>query len=599
MNTLKKLLDLLTPREIKQATCLLGMILVMAFLDMLGVASILPFMGVLANPELVETNIFLNTAFQAVAVLGVTSADQFLFLLGVGVFLLFIFSMAFKAITTYVQIRFTLMREFSISKRMVEGYLRQPYDWFLNRHSSNLGTTVLSDVSTVINSGMLPLANLISQGAIAIGLLLLLLYVDARLALFVVATLGIAYGSIFILVSGALKVKGQESVKANKNRFYAVSEAFGAAKEVKVSGLEQVYVQRFAISAQIYAKTSAFKQIVIQIPRYALEVITFGGMLLVILYLMNKTKSFSDVLPIISLYAFAGYKLMPALQQIYGSITHLRFVGTALDSLHSDLINLPMGDQSQSDSPNIYLTQAIRLDSIIYHYPNKSQPALNGVDLTIDAHNKIGFVGPTGSGKTTAADLILGLLNPQAGALLVDGQTISARNRREWQRGIGYVPQHIYLADDTVAANIAFGVENKNIDYKSIESAAKIANLHDFVMKDLQEGYKTTVGERGIRLSGGQRQRIGIARALYHKPQVLILDEATSALDNLTEQAVMESLNNLGQDITIIIIAHRLSTVRNCDRIYLFNHGKIEANGSYDDLVQASEHFKKMISASR
>jgi len=206
----------------------------------------------------------------------------------------------------------------------------------------------------------------------------------------------------------------------------------------------------------------------------------------------------------------------------------------------------------------------------------------------------VGFVGSTGSGKTTTVDIILGLLEPQKGSLSVDGQTITALNRRQWQRAIGYVPQHIYLADDSVAANIAFGVNVREIDQQALERAAKIANLHDFVVNDLPQGYATTVGERGVRLSGGQRQRIGIARALYHSPRVLILDEATSALDNLTEQAVMEAVHNLGHEITIILIAHRLSTVRQCDQVYLLERGELKASGTYEELKKHSNHFKQL-----
>ena len=208
----------------------------------------------------------------------------------------------------------------------------------------------------------------------------------------------------------------------------------------------------------------------------------------------------------------------------------------------------------------------------------------------------MGFVGTTGSGKTTTVDVILGLLEPREGVLKIDGQPITTANRRQWQRAIGYVPQHIYLADDSVASNIAFGVNAKDIDQKALERAAKIANLHEFVINDLPQGYATTVGERGVRLSGGQRQRIGIARALYHNPQVLILDEATSALDNLTEQAVMDAVNNLGHDITIILIAHRLSTVRQCDQIYLLDRGELKAQGTFDELSENSTQFKLMAS---
>jgi ATP-binding cassette, subfamily B, bacterial PglK len=334
--------------------------------------------------------------------------------------------------------------------------------------------------------------------------------------------------------------------------------------------------------------------VIAQLPRYALEAIAFGGMLLVILYLMAKSGSFASALPIIALYAFAGYRLMPTLQQIYQAFTQLRFAGPALEALHKDLSSLQAADVQHGHLSPLPLTQAITLNQVSYRYPHAPQPALKGIDLTIPAHSTVGFVGATGSGKTTAVDVILGLLEPQEGVLNIDGQPITAANRRQWQRAIGYVPQHIYLADDSVAANIAFGANAKDIDPQAMERAATIANLHEFVVNDLPQGYATTVGERGVRLSGGQRQRIGIARALYQNPQVLILDEATSALDNLTEQAVMEAVNNLGHDITIILIAHRLSTVRQCDQIFILERGEVKAQGTFEELKQANERFRAM-----
>jgi ABC-type multidrug transport system fused ATPase/permease subunit len=478
----------------------------------------------------------------------------------------------------------------------VEGYLHQPYSWFLNRHSADLGKTILSEVNAVIYNGMLPLMTLMAQSTVALALLILLLIVDPLLALSVGVVLGLAYAGIFAVMSGWLKRLGHARIDANKERFTAVSEAFGAAKEVKVGGLEQAYIQRFAKPAEIYAKGQATSQVISQLPRYALEAIAFGGMLLVMLYLMTKSGSFASALPIIALYAFAGYRLMPALQQIYGAFTQLRFAGPALDALHQDLISLQAADAQHGHLNLLPLTQAITLNQVSYRYPKAPQPALKGINLAIPAHSTVGFVGATGSGKTTTVDVILGLLEPQEGALNIDGQPITAANRRQWQRAIGYVPQHIYLADDSVAANIAFGVPVKDIDLKAVERAAKIANLHEFVVNDLPQGYATTVGERGVRLSGGQRQRIGIARALYHNPQVLILDEATSALDNLTEQAVMGAMNNLGHDITIILIAHRLTTVRECDQIFLLEKGIVKSNGTFKQLVEKSDQFRAMAS---
>jgi len=284
---------------------------------------------------------------------------------------------------------------------------------------------------------------------------------------------------------------------------------------------------------------------------------------------------------------------MPALQQIYGALTQLKFAGPALEALHKDLMSLqPAGPNTQQSA--MPLTQAITLNHIVYRYPKAAAPALKGISLSIPAKSTVGLVGATGSGKTTTVDLILGLLDAQEGSLAIDGQQITDHNKRAWQRAIGYVPQQIYLADDTVAANIAFGIEPEQIDQAAVERAAKIANLHEFVIGELPQGYATTVGERGVRLSGGQRQRIGIARALYHNPQVLMLDEATSALDNLTEQAVMEAVHNLGHEITVILIAHRLSTVKECDTIFLLEKGEVKGHGRFEELAQTNERFQAM-----
>jgi ABC-type bacteriocin/lantibiotic exporter with double-glycine peptidase domain len=589
-----KLLALLTPAERKRTGVLMGMILMMAVLDMLGVASILPFMAVMVNPEVVQTNALLNAAFIASHQVGIHTTEQFLLALGVLVFVMLITSLALKALTTYAQTRFALMREYSIGKRLVEGYLHQPYSWFLNRHSADLGKTVFSEVAAVIGNGMIPLMTLVTQSAVALVLLILLLVVDPLLALGTGLVLGLVYAGILAVVSGLLKRLGQARIDANQERFIAVSEAFSAAKEVKAGGLEQAFIQRFAKSSQIFAKGQAVAEVVAQLPRYGLEAIAFGGMLLLVLYLMEKSSGFETALPIIALYAFAGYRLLPALQQIYVSLTRLRFVGPALDALHRDINSLQAEKAQHGHITPLPLTKAITLSQVSYRYPGASQQALKGIDLLIPSHSTVGFVGATGSGKTTTVDVILGLLEPQEGRLIVDNQPITTANRRHWQRAIGYVPQQIYLADDSVAANIAFGMSASDIDSKALERAAKVANLHDFVVNDLPQGYATTVGERGVRLSGGQRQRIGIARALYHKPQVLILDEATSSLDNLTEQAVMEAVSNLGHDMTIILIAHRLSTVRQCDQIYLLEQGEVKACGSYDELTTSSQQFAAM-----
>lgn len=589
MQTYKKLLFLLTPQERKRAGLLLLMIVIMALLDMVGVASILPFMAVLTNPTLIETNFILKFMFETSYIIGVETSQQFLIVLGFIVFALLIISLAFKALTTYAQVLFVEMREYSIGKRLVEGYLHQPYSWFLSRHSADLGKNILSEVEQVISNGMNPFMELIAKGLVTIALITLLIIVNFKLALIVGLSLGGTYGFIFYIIRKYLNRIGKKRLINNQLRFTVVSEAFGASKEVKVGGLEKTYIRSFSNSAQIFAHTQASSKVIAHIPRFILEAIAFGGLLLILLFLMAQSGSFSNALPIISLYAFAGYRLLPALQQFYVATTQLTFVAPSIDKLHEDLKSLKPPIEIQ-DEGYLSFEKSIKLKNVNYSYPNTSRSAIKEINLSIPAKSTVGFIGATGSGKTTTVDIILGLLEVQRGSLEVDGQIISKQNVRSWQRTIGYVPQHIYLADDTVAANIAFGIELKNINQELVVKAAKIANLHDFIEDELPRKYQTTIGERGVRLSGGQRQRIGIARALYHNPKVLILDEATSALDNETELAVMEAVNNLSKTITIILIAHRLNTVKICDFIFKLDKGKLVGQGSFEEIINKNKN---------
>ena len=593
MQIIKKILFILSPAERKRAGLVLVMILIMAFLDMLGVASIMPFMAVLANPEVIETNAILHAAYNASYVFGVSTPQKFIFMLGILVFVMLVVTLFVKALATFAQTRFVFMREYSIGKRLVEGYLHQPYSWFLTRNSADLGKNILSEVAQVIAYALGPIADIIASAAMISALSLLLIIVDPKLALTMGLALGLAYGLVFKLTGKLLSRIGQERVAANEARFIALNEGFGAAKEVKVGGLEHIYIQRFTEPAKIYSKHLATATIIANLPRFALELIAFGGLLLVVLYLMTTSGNFATAVPVLSLYALAGYRLMPSLQQFYSSVTKLRFAGVALDVLLVELNSL-QPKTPRSDKIALPLLQAIVLNNVTFRYPKANDAAIKNMNLTIPAKSKVGFVGPTGGGKTTTVDLILGLLEVQEGALEVDGQVVNDKNRKAWQSSIGYVPQHIYLADDSVEANIAFGVAPEDIDQVAVERVAKIADLHGFVTKQLPDQYKTKVGERGVRLSGGQRQRIGIARALYLNPQVLVLDEATSALDNLTEQAVMEAVHNLGQEITVIMIAHRLSTVKKCDTIFFLENGELTGQGSFAELLQSNERFRAM-----
>lgn len=592
MQLLKKIFYILSSKEQKNGILLFIMVVVMALFDLAGIASILPFVTVLTNPEIVETNVYLIKIFEITKIFGVNNINQFLFTLGVLVFLILIIGIAFRALTNYAKIRYVKMRETSIGKILLKGYLKQPYEWFLNRNSADLEKAILSEAGIVAGDIISPLIDLFASIIIVILIVILLLLVDFKLALLTGLLFFVAYGLIVKFTQNFLKKIGNENVKNNELRFLSVNEAFGASKEIKVGGLEKIYIKRFSKSAEKFSRNKVSSAVVAALPRFALEAITFGGAMLLILYLMLQKGSFSNALPVISLYIFAGYRLMPAIQNTYVAFSTITFAGPSLNFLYEDIKNFRSLDDKKRNKDFLSLKKSIILKNINYNYPNTTNLALNNICFNIKSNTTVGIVGPTGCGKTTLVDIILGLLKPQKGTLEVDGNIVTDENLRGWQNCIGYVPQNIFLSDDTLAANIAFGVNPNDTNQSLIESCAKIANLHDFVINELPKKYQTIIGEKGIRLSGGQRQRIGIARALYNKPQLLILDEATSALDNQTEQYVMDAINNLKQKITIILIAHRLNTVKKCDNIILLEKGQIKTQGSFAELVKIDRNFQ-------
>jgi ABC-type multidrug transport system fused ATPase/permease subunit len=535
----------------------------------------------------------LNFFYQKSSILGVSNKTNFLFFLGVVVFLFLIISLTIRAITTYAQTRFSLMREYSISKKLLELYLGQPYTWFLNRNSADLGKQILSEVNTVVNTTILSTANLIAQSAVALALLILLILTDTVLAICIGLVLIISYLIVYYLIKSILSKIGVDRIKSKEVRYLTISEAFGAFKQIKLGSLEKIYINRFQKPAKIYANTQSLALALAHIPRFFIEAIAFGGMITLVLFMIYNGKEFANIIPIIGLYAFAGYRLIPALQNVYFSLAQIRFSKPALDTLHQDLTILNFKN-SNFIGRSFVCSKSIKLENVSYNYPDSKYSAIKNVTLSIPAFSKVGFVGPTGSGKTTIIDIILGLLEPDNGSLKIDEETIDSQNKTIWQKNIGYVPQEIFLSDSSIEENIAFGIDLKDIKQKLVEEAAKIANLHNFILNQLPQGYKTVIGEKGIRLSGGQRQRIGIARALYNNPNILVLDEATSALDNLTEEAVMEAMNNLKNKVTIILIAHRFSTIKNCDNIFLLNNGSLVDQGNYIDLLSRNKNFNKM-----
>lgn len=583
----KKIFYILSKEERKKIFLLLFMVIIMAFLEMIGVVSVMPFISVLVNPELIETNYFLNTIFITSNSFGIETHKQFLYFLGVCCFFLLVASIAFKALTIYVQTKFNADSQYNTARRIMEGYLSQPYAWFLNRNSAELGKNILAEVHTVIARGLISLINFFTQIFTSTVLIVLLIFIDYKLTIFGCLLVGGFYILTYFIFGKFTKKLGKERFNATTLCFTIMNESFSSIKELKVSGLEKVSLETFSKPSKNLVKISTLIDFIGRLPRLVIEIITFGGLILMVLFLMTKQGSLVSALPVITVFVLVAYRLIPALQTIYQSISQVNYTGPSIDNMYNEIKNLN-SPKNINNTNLISLKDNISLKHISYEYPNASKTSLTDINMTIPAGSIVGIIGTTGSGKTTVADVILGLLEVTNGQLQIDGKKIDQNNIRSWQRNIGYVPQQIYLSDKSISNNITFGKNTNDVKQTDIEEASKIANLHDFVINELPLKYDTIVGERGVRLSGGQRQRIGIARALYRKPELLILDEATSALDNVTEQLVMNEIFNLKKKMTVIIIAHRLSTIKKCDIIFELENGKIKNQGTFENLVKTN-----------
>lgn len=571
---------------------LVVMMVTSALFDALGVASLLPFISVVTDPQKTYTNPILFAVYQS---FGFHNSDSFLVFLGTLVFFTILVSLLFKILSNYTQVRAVCKLEHSSCLHLLRVYLQRPYEWHLDNHSANLHSQILSEVSNVIRGIVLPTLTIIAQATVVIAILGLLIMVNTHLAIVTGLVISASYFLIFRSLKSYVAKIGASRLKANLDRFMVLSEAFGAIKEIKARGLESIHVQNFIRPSEINASQQMRADIVGRIPRYLLEAVAFGGLLASMLYLMLSNGGSDSAIPVIALYAFGGYKLLPAFQQIYQSATLINYTNPALSKILIDLMDVSKPESARDYCEGLICKEGIELKGVWYRYPNADSSAIQGVDLSIKANSSVGIVGSTGSGKTTLVDLLLGLLAPQAGSLCVDGVEITPSNLFRWQAMIGYAPQNIYLSDATILENIAFGVSQDLIDMEAVEIASKIACIHDFIINELPDGYSSKVGERGVRLSGGQRQRLGIARALYHRPAILILDESTSALDGLTEISVTKGIKSIYPPITLIIISHRLGLIKDCDRIYFISDGVVESSGSFHEVMNENKDFRAMV----
>lgn len=591
MQTLRNLYRILSPRERKQVALLVPILGLTALVEVVGIASIMPFLTVVGDPTAIERHDLLARLYEAG---GFSDTRGFLIALGILMFCFIVGSNALNALNSWAVLRFSWMRNHSIALRLLRGYLAKPYLFFLERHSSDLAKNLLAEVSQVVAGTLVPAMQTTAKGMAALAVLGLLFSVDPRLAVLTVVVLGGAYGLIFVSIRRRQRRMGKERFAANRKRYEVVAEAFGGVKELKLLGREREVVRRFEGPSLEFAATTARNAVVAQVPRYALEAIAFGGIVLMVLYLLGSEQEFQAILPILGLYAFAGYRLLPSLQQIFHGLTNIRFNVAALEQLLEDLPSMGIELPDPPRGARLRLRESIRFRDVTFRYPTAKAPLFRHLDLELPAGRSFAFVGETGSGKSTLADLILGLLRPNEGAIEIDGQPLTEENLRSWQCNLGYVPQSIFLTDDTVTRNIAFGLPDEEIDREKVERAARIASIDAFIENELPHGYDTVVGERGVRISGGQRQRMGIARALYHDPEVIVFDEATSSLDNVTERIVLEAVATLARGRTIFMIAHRLSTVRTCDRIILLSAGEVIGTGAYEELLSTSSGFRAL-----
>lgn len=582
-------------KEKFQISLLLIGSIIMAFFEVVGVASILPFMSMVLDPDQISSNQILSFLFNF---FNFDNVETFLFYSGVAVLVLLAFSNFFSAFMYWAITYFSKMQGHIISMRLLKHYLSNNYLFFIERNSSDLGKNILSEIDRVVKGVVLQALQAISKAILTIVVFTFLIYINPFIAIISVLSIGGAYFIFYIISRSYLSTIGEKQSIALFQRYRTVDEAMMGIKDIKLKSLERNFIGRFRQPSIDNARFSAQGLVIAILPRYLLETVAFGGIISIILILLSNDVLISEIIPVLSLYAVAGYRLLPAVQNIYSAQSMIKYNRPALMIIINDLKEIEIGEKNELSNEvdqMIKFDKKITVNDISFKYPKSKKNVIDGISFSILKNTSIGFAGSTGSGKTTLIDVILGLLDPKKGNIIVDDTIINNQNILSWQNKISYVPQTIFLIDESISSNIAFGIKREEIDHDRVMKAAQLANLDRFV-EDLPEKYDTLVGENGVKLSGGQRQRIGIARALYNEPEVLVLDEATSALDGITENYVMEAIESLSNKLTLIIVAHRITTIENCDMIYFLEEGKIKDYGTYDELITKNSQFKKMAS---
>ena len=567
LSSLKQLWQILSPLDKRKVIYVFILVMGMAFIESAGVISIMPFLAVLSNPNVVESNSYLKQLYDFT---GAANKQNFILYLGFLSLFVVICSTVFKIVTQYAVNRFASLQRHYFSTRLLKTYLQQNYEFFIQRNSATLAKNILSEVDQLIWTMILPALTLMSYGVVLLSMVGILLLYDPLMAIATAFVLGLFYASIYMLVRKKLTQIGQEFTQANKERYQTCQEALAGIKDVMINNAEHGYIKQFEESSRVFARHIATRETLGQVPLNVIETVGYGCLIGLAMLLVVSGKEVSHILPVLGLYGFAAYRMLPAAQNMYRAISQIKFSEQVLSVLKPEfaLEKDELKHIEKDSTQYLKFENSIRLENISFAYPNRMEsPILNNFSLEVNKNASLGIVGKSGSGKSTLMDIMLGLLFPQQGKVYIDDVELTADNITQWRDLVGYVPQNIYLADKSIAENIAFGVAKIDIDLKRVEFVARQAQIDDFIQSQLPLGYHTLVGERGVMLSGGQRQRIGIARALYKNPQVLFMDEATSALDTETEQAVNEAIQNLNGKMTMVIIAHRESAVAQCNQI--------------------------------
>ncbi len=590
---INNLFNLLSPYQRRRFYVLQLLVILMTIVEILGVASIIPFMALVGDMTQLQQDTFIANFYQ---ISGINSESQFVFILGICVLIMLFISMVISVFTVWGLSMFANKIGTEIADRLYAHYLNQDWLFHASGSSAQLTKKIATETMRVTGAVLVPLMQLNSKVILSLLMSISIFVYDPKVAAIGLSIFAISYFFLFKGVRNRLNTNGIAISEVNEERFRLMNEGFGGIKDVLLMGRDNDFINRFNKTGKTLAYSQGINAALAQAPRYFVELLAFGSMISLILYLIvSHNGNLGMILPIISVYAIGTIKLLPAFQQIYSSIAIIRANIPAFESIQQDLYDSSLREETSKKVEEGYLhpKKQISLEKVRFTYPNKKEPALDGLSISIPINSVIGIVGPSGSGKSTLIDILLGLIEPDQGKLKIDNKIIDSKNCRSWQNTIGFVAQNIFLSEGSIAENIAFGIPNNEIDFKQVEYALKLAHLTELT-KSLKDGIHTKVGERGIQLSGGQRQRIGIARALYHKAEVLVFDEATSSLDGITEKMIMEAIHNFSGQKTIILIAHRLKTVQKCHKIFFIDNGKVVDHGTYDELIEKNEQFKNM-----